>query len=90
MLKNFLKNLLLQIGDYVRQALQGAEARGLKDAVVATALRYVKEAALLFTDNDERREWVVNRLVERGVPESVARLAVELAVQIWKRESAKF
>jgi hypothetical protein len=89
MLKNFLKNLLLQIGDYVRQALQGAEARGLKDAV-ATALRYVKEAALLFTDNDERREWVVNRLVERGVPESVARLAVELAVQIWKRESAKF
>ena len=41
----------------------------------------VKEAALRFTDNNERREWAVKQIARRfQLPESLARWLVETAV----------
>lgn len=50
------------------------------------AIDLVRGAAIRFVDNAERREWVVRRLMERGFPESLARLLVELAVRTLKDE----
>ena len=50
------------------------------------ALHFVREAATKYVDNTQRREWAVSQLMRRGIPESIARLAVELAVQLIKKE----
>lgn len=51
-----------------------------EDAMIS-GLELVKEAALKFTNNEKRREWVVKALQKRfPLSESVARLIVELAV----------
>ena len=55
---------------------------------VHVALSYIEEAATQIEDNDKRREWVVRQLVTRvHLPESVARLVLELAYQVYKHES---
>ena len=54
--------------------------------VLQMAVAWARVAAEKFTDNAKRREFVVQMLMARGIPESVARLAVELAVQLTKRE----
>lgn len=54
-------------------ALFGASARKL-------ALAAVKQAAEIYVNNDNRREWAVKKLMETGMKESQARLVVELAV----------
>ena len=49
---------------------------------VETYLRYLQTS-------DARRKWVVAALIAAKVPESIARLALELAVQVFKSKVAK-
>ena len=70
----------------LKKVFQAAKDNGLTDEIVQLALGYVKRAATDFTDNTQRREWVVGLLMAKGVPESLARFAVEAAVQLIKRE----
>lgn len=79
---SFFKKLGVLIGE----AFVAAGAKGLTDEWVKEALSLVKVAATMFVDNASKREWVVAALVSRGVPESVARLALELSVQLFKKE----
>lgn len=78
---SFFKSLLSKVWGVVKST-------GITDALMKLGIAYAKEAALKFTDNTQRREWVVQQLVTRGIPESVARLIVELAVQFIKKEAA--
>ena len=80
---------LKKAGSLVWHALEAAGVKGLSDEVVALALIWVKDAARQGLDNDQKRAWVVQQLVNKRVPESIARLAVELAVQLAKKELAK-
>lgn len=75
-----------RLGSILLSAFDAAGGNGLTDQIVQLALTFVKEAAVKFADNTERREWVVAQLVAKGIPESLARLGVELAVQLLKRE----
>lgn len=78
-----------KLGTWIKKGLVAAVGAGLTDEIVKAALGWVKVAADRFVDNGEKREFVVRMLTTRGIPEGVARLAVELAVQIYKKESAK-
>lgn len=90
---NSLKNLLEHIGSAIVSALGYATTRGLSDAVINAAVGFVKEAVTAensVLNNKEKRAYVVDKLI--GVfhlPESIANLAVELAVQAVKAEAAK-
>lgn len=70
----------------LKKAFRAAQESGLTDELLKWALELAKQAAKNFTDNASRREWVVSALVAKGAPESVARFAVESAVQLIKRE----
>ena len=74
---------------HISKAFSAAQAAGLTDSLVQLALPLIREANLKFVDNTERREWVVTQLAKGGVPESIARLAVELAFQLYRKELAK-
>lgn len=52
------------------------------------AINLVATAPAQTDDNAGRREWAVGVLVKKGVPESIARLAVELGVQAYKQSLA--
>lgn len=54
-------------------------------ANVKSALYWVEVAAERYVDNDAKREFVVDRLKEKGFSESKARLAVELAILLIKK-----
>lgn len=71
------------------QAVWHALGKGLNAAIVKDALALVESAAASNLSNDSAREFVVDILVRRGIPESVARLAVELALQLFKTRSSK-
>jgi len=79
---NFFKNLL-------SQAFNAAKESGLTNELLQSALALVRVAATRFTDNSQKREYVVQALVSKGVPESIARLAVELAYRLFKKEIEK-
>jgi len=72
----------------LQKAFDAAKANGLTDRLMADTLTLARVAVGKFTEDAERREWVVSILVSRGVPESIARFAVEAAVQLLKRELA--
>lgn len=75
-----------QVGKGILAALRFAESRGLTDDIVDLALSYVTKAQVQFEDNADRREWVVQQLrTNQGVPENIARGALFLAVEIYKR-----
>lgn len=74
------------IGKLVMKALRLAQSQGLDDKLVDLAMKWVKVAATKFVSNAEKREWVVEVLVTKGYPESLVRLAVELAYILYKRE----
>lgn len=77
------------LGRLLKRALTSATVRGLTDVVIQSALGYAKQAAVKFTDNAERREWAVAQVQRRcHVPEVIARMAVEMAVQLLKDEVA--
>ena len=82
-------SFLKPLGALVVKAFHAAKAAGLTDQLVQLALPYVREANRKFIDNDKRREWVVAVLVARKVPESIARLVVELAYRLYKAELEK-
>lgn len=88
MFLNALGRVFVVIGRWARQAFGYAESKGLTDDLVTTALGFVEQAQQQFTDNAQRREWVVAALLALKVPESVARLAVELAVQLMKARAS--
>lgn len=69
--------------------LKLAEADGLNKDVLVLAEDWVKVAATKAISDSAKREFVVGILVSKGVPESIARLAVELAYQAVKSELAK-
>ena len=78
-----------KIGQLVGKAIVAAGAAGLSDEILHLALGYVKSAAESQLDNDARREQVVSLLLGHGIPESICRLAVELAVRLAKSEVEK-
>ena len=82
-------HLFTGIGTVVFQAFKAAGVRGLTDEVVQLALAWARVAARKGLDNDAARALVLRMLVEKGIPESVARLALELAVHLLKAELAK-
>jgi len=85
-LGNFFKGL----GETIVHGLGYASTHGLTDAIVEAAKKYAKDALTLAIDNTGKREMVVAKLIsEFGIPESIARLAVELAVQALKAELPK-
>lgn len=77
------------VGRLIKKALSYAKASGLTDDLIEIALPYVRKANEKFVDNASRREWVVAVLVARKVPESIARIVVELAYQIYRKEMKK-
>lgn len=82
----FLWNWLKALGGLIKKAFGYAQRAGLTDEVLKRALELVRQAAEQFEDNTERREFVIAALMRLGLPERLARLAVELAVMIWKKE----
>lgn len=72
----------------IEKAFAASAEAGLTDEIVDLALRWVRAAAERTVDNAERREWVVAILKANRIPESIARLAVELAYQFYKKEIA--
>lgn len=74
------------IGRWAKRAFGYAQSAGLTDQLVQQALALVREAAKQFADNTVKREWVVSALVAAGIKENVARIAVELAVSLFKAE----
>ena len=83
---NWFVNVFQFLSKGLKGAFRIAQERGLTDEIVGIALRFVRVAADRYVDNAAKREWVVKVLVARGIPESVARIAVELAVQVYKKE----
>ena len=76
---------LKRLGTWLKQALAIVE-QVVPDETIKMALDWARVAAGKELDNAQRREFVVALLVARGIPESLARLATELAVQILKKE----
>jgi hypothetical protein len=81
-----LKDVFLSLVGWLRRALSAAAANGLTDQLVREAYWLAKEAASQALENESARAFVLAKLREKGVPESIARTALELAVQILKRE----
>ena len=74
------------LGKFLGKAFHIAQSLGLDDDLIRLALPYVRQANAKFVDNNERREWCVNVLKAMKVPQSIARIAVELAFQLYKKE----
>lgn len=75
------------IGKGIVSALRFAEARGLTDDLVDLALRHVLRAQEQFDSNEARRRWVLQEIQRtRLVPDSIANIAIELAVQQYKKQ----
>ena len=69
-----------------KRAFGFAKANGLNDDLVKLALKWVRIASEKTVDNAEKREWCVEILKAKGIPESVARIAIELGFQLYKAE----
>ena len=75
-----------KLGSVAKSGLGYAAKAGLTDDIIKLAVVWAKVAAKKAIDNAAKREFVVDILVAKKVPESVARLAVELAVHIIKNK----
>ncbi len=78
-------SIFKKLGRVIASALRAAEDFGLTDAIVRDAQLWVSRVPGNLLTNGDKREWAVTMLVSNGVKESIARLAVEMAVQLWKR-----
>lgn len=86
----FVKKVFASSQSLVKKAWALVENAGINDDVLAFAMKWVRAAESKYVDNAEKREWVVALLkAQLKLPESVARLAVELAVRLVKAELAK-
>jgi hypothetical protein len=81
--------VFVAIGKALVRVFKVAEERGLTEDIVNHAEALVGEAQKQFNDNNTKREWAVAALIAAKVPESIARLAVELAVQVFKKKLAQ-
>ena len=79
-------DFLKPVGRFVRKAA-GYVEKYVTEENIQQALSLALIAASKFDTTEERREWVIKTLVARGVPESIARLALELAVQLIKKQA---
>lgn len=84
-------NLFKQLGTTIAEALGQASIKGLTEEVVSVAKEWVKAAANKELDNNQKRDFVIAVLKKRFplLPESIIRLAIELAVQAMKKEIEK-
>lgn len=80
--------LLEKLGIYVitkgrilNGAFSSSQLSGLDDHTLALALEWSDKARRKYDDPAQRRAWVLAILEARGVKESIARLALELALQ---------
>jgi hypothetical protein len=73
-----------KVKSFLVKAFKLAQAKGLTDVIVQDALQLAKAAEAQFKDDAQKREWVVAALTAAGVPSSVARIAVEMAVHLMK------
>lgn len=73
------------IGKFAVKAFGIAQEKGLTDDLVQLALGFVTAAAGKFDTNAEKREWAVVGLQAAGVGENIARIAIELAVALFKK-----
>lgn len=73
-----------KLGHRVKQVL-GVIADSVTDDQISQAVTYVEQAEDKFADNAARREWVVAQLKGLGMPEWIARIAVEGALRLVKK-----
>ena len=83
------RSFFIGIGVLVFQAFKAANVRGLTDDVVKLALQWARIAASEGLENDAARVFVLRILIKEGIPEGIARLSLELAIQLLKAELAK-
>jgi hypothetical protein len=86
-----LRNWIAAVTGWLKRALAAASANGLTDELVRDAYWLAKKAAETIDDptdqaDAKRRAFVIAQFTSRGIPESIARFALEAAVQILKRE----
>lgn len=81
-------DIFRSLGRLLSKAFNIVKASGLTDELIDIALKYVRIAATKVADDSAKREWVVEAIKSRGIPGSIARIAVELAYQLYKREVA--
>jgi len=74
------------IGKLLGKGVGFAVKAGLTDPIINLALEKVREIDVTSASNSEKREAVVAFLKSHGIPESIARLAVEFGVQLLKKE----
>ena len=75
---------LRSLGYWTERALKVA-GHVTSDGHLLLALKFIEDAAARLGDSTTRREWVVAQLMAKAhIPESVARLVVELAYQLYK------
>lgn len=79
--------VFVNLSKVIAHGFKAANESGLTDEIIELALDHVARVNVIALNNDTRREAVVDHLVSKGIRESIARLAVELALQIFKKES---
>ena len=79
-----LFGIFRSLGSFLVKVFRFAEAHGLSDDIMDLAFSLVTKAQVRFEDSAARREWVVTQLRTNGLSESLARFAVEAAVQAYK------
>ena len=84
-----ISNVFKSVGKLFSKAFDLARLAGVDDEIIAFALKWIRVADSKYVDNAQRREWVVKILMDRKVPESIARLVTELAYGIYKKEKSK-
>lgn len=81
-------NLFGWLKSFLGKVMAAAKANGLTDDIVKLAMRLANQAAVEFETNEARRNFVLTALSARGVPDSLARFALESAVQMIKQRTA--
>lgn len=76
-------------GKLVGKGFSIATGKGLKDEIVQLALLWVRVADKKYITNPEKRAFVLQILINKGIPESIARIAIEFAVNIFHEELEK-
>ena len=80
-----LGHFFAKLGKLVGKGIQAAVDAGLTDELLRLTLSLVRQANDKYVDPAEKREFVVKFLKEKGVPEYIARIAVELAYRMFKK-----
>lgn len=83
---NPFKSFFVKAGKLAGKGLSIANEHGLTDILIAEALGKARTADVKFGDSDVKRSYVLDHLVKTGASESVARIALELAVQLLAKE----